>query len=492
MSIKIPKIIHQLWIGKNPAPTNLMKTWKDKHEKEGFQYILWNQKEMMKRNFSSKFSKKINQMPEFNGKADILRWEILYEYGGVFVDADSFCVEPVTDLLEKYSAFIGYENEEVRGKGWAPKEVYGDTLSHSHPLIATGTMGFPKHHELPKMAIDWIKNNNIFYIPNYKKEKTAWRSVGPGLLTRLYWQNKWTDITVLPSYLFLPVHNSGLAYTGHSKIYAHQEWGSSFGSYDKMNTISLPKMFIKPEQEISILISSFNTNITHVKECLNSIINQQGHYFFEIIWINDGSDILHTQLLKKMLQYFENNTRFCKVIYNENQKNMGIGYTLNKGINMCSNELIIKMDSDDIMVPDRIKKQVTYMEKHPNIAICGGQILMFNDKTNKDVSMTNHKNITWDEYKDSPSSWFINHPTVCYRKSKVLSAGNYSVELKIMAEDFELMLRMLKKYGKIHNLPDTLLRYRLHPGQVTHNGGKGGRKHWNNVRKHIVANIIND
>ena len=216
MSVKIPKIIHQLWIGKNPAPTNLMKTWKDKHEKEGFEYILWNQREMKKRNFSSKFTKKINKMPEFNGKADILRWEILYEYGGVFVDADSFCIEPVTDLLEKYSAFFGYENEQVRGKGWAPKEVYGDTLSHSHPLIATGTMGFPKHHKLPKMAIDWIKNNNIFYIPNYKKEKTAWRSVGPGLLTRLYWQNKWTDITVLPSYLFLPVHNSGSTYTGHS------------------------------------------------------------------------------------------------------------------------------------------------------------------------------------------------------------------------------------------------------------------------------------
>ena len=61
-----------------------------------------------------------------------------------------------------------------------------------------------------------------------------------------------------------------------------------------------------------------------------------------------------------------------------------------------------------------------------------------------------------------------------------------------MAEDFELELRMLKTFGKIHNLPDTLLYYRLHSGQITHNGGKGGSAYWNGIRNNIVNSILQD
>ena len=298
-------------------------------------------------------------MEEINGKADILRWEILYKYGGFFVDADAYCIEPVTYLVEKYKAFVGYENEMIRGAGWCPSEEYDDVLARTHPLIATGTMAFPPKHELPRLAIEWIKNNNISV---EKTGKRAWRTVGPGLLTRLYHQQKWDDITVLPSYLFLPIHVTGVEYTGREKIYANQEWGSTKQSYDNMNNISLPSQFNTPNDKVSILISSYNTNASYVKDCLDSIKNQIGYIFFEIIWINDGSDKLHTTLLKKMLYEFENTTRFVKVIYEENDGNKGIGYTLNKGVNMCTNEIIIKMDSDDIMVPDRIQKAINFYE----------------------------------------------------------------------------------------------------------------------------------
>lgn len=55
-----------------------------------------------------------------------------------------------------------------------------------------------------------------------------------------------------------------------------------------------------------------------------------------------------------MLDDFENTTRFVKIVYSENDGNKGIGYTLNITIEMCSNDIIIKMDSDDIMAPERI------------------------------------------------------------------------------------------------------------------------------------------
>ena len=144
----IPKIIHQLWIGPKPPPTKFMQTWKDTHEKLGFEYIFWNEQEFIKRGFTSQLQSRIDSMSEWNGKADILRWEILYKYGGVFVDADSICVEPFDILIQKYKAFAGYENEKIRLVGHRKATMmflHPHTLSlppeqwHFHPI-----MNYPK------------------------------------------------------------------------------------------------------------------------------------------------------------------------------------------------------------------------------------------------------------------------------------------------------------------------------------------------------------
>ena len=96
--MSIPKILHQLWIGPKTPPTTLMNTWKEKHEADGFEYIRWTEDEIKKRGFTSQLQNRVNEMEEINGKADILRWEILYEYGGVFVDADCYCIEPLPPI----------------------------------------------------------------------------------------------------------------------------------------------------------------------------------------------------------------------------------------------------------------------------------------------------------------------------------------------------------------------------------------------------------
>jgi len=193
--------------------------------------------------------------------------------------------------------------------------------------------------------------------------------------------------------------------------------------------------------------------------------------------------------LKKKIELFEKTTRFTKVVYYDNEINKGIGYTLNVGIQICSHEIIIKMDSDDIMIPDRIQKQIKYMNENHDVKICGGQIQMFDENGNK-KGISKHQSISWEQYKDKPSHWFINHPTVCYRKSAVLKAGNYNVNLKQMCEDFELELRMLKMYGYIYNFPEPLIYYRLHENQVTHNGGEGGSEYWTKIRNNYILNIL--
>lgn len=148
------------------------------------------------------------------------------------------------------------------------------------------------------------------------------------------------------------------------------------------------------------------------------------------------------------------------------------------------------MDSDDIMMPNRIIKQIEYMNKNPNVMICGSQINGFKDNISNIINTTNHPSITWEEYKDKKTHWISNHPTLCYRKKAVLAVGNYDINKKKMSEDFDLTLRMLKKFGYLHNLTETLLYYRLHKNQVTHNGGQGGSSYWYNIRNDIINDLI--
>ena len=468
--MSIPKIIHQLWIGSKPAPISLMNTWKDKHP--DFEYIYWNEEEIKKREFIFRCQDKIDDIEEINGKADIMRWEILYKYGGIFLDADSICIEPIDEELLNKKCFAGWEQEKVRPG-----------------LIATGTMGFPEKHPLVKGAIQWILNNEV---SQQKAQLMAWQSVGPGLLTRMYNTCNFKDLHIFPSYTFLPIHLTGLEYTGHGKIYAFQAWGSTKQSYDDMNTMVLPSQFtVSPkENSVSVLISSYNTKSIYIQECLESIKNQEGYFNIEIVWINDGSEFLETILLEKLLNNFIKTTRFTTLVYYKNETNKGIGYTLNKGINLCSNELIIKMDSDDIMVPNRIYTQFEFMKSNPQIMICGSQIKCFKDNINNIVSITKHPCISWSEYKIKKSHWFSNHPSLCYRKTAVLEAGNYDVTKSRMTEDFEFTLRMLKTHGYLHNLDESLLYYRLHETQVTHQGGKEGPSYWNKIRVNLINDLI--
>jgi len=470
MSYIIPKIIHQIWIGDKPRPSKFMDTWRDKNP--DFEYICWNEEEILKRNLDLECKIQIELMEEMCGKADIIRLEILYKYGGIYIDADSICINQIDDYIMEKKAFIGYENETVRPN-----------------LVANGTMGFPQKHSLCRDAIDYVLNNPTDYKTTGKR---AWLNTGPVLITTLLETNKYEDVHIFPSYMFIPLHYTGLEYKSHGKVYAFQEWGSSKDNYDIMNSIDLPSQFLQPPIDVgvSILISSYNTKSKYIQECLESIKQQIGYFNIELIWINDGSDKLHTSLLKRFLENFSKTTRFINVLYYENNENKGIGYTLNNGINACSYELIIKMDSDDIMVNNRIFKQIEFMNNNTNVMICGSQIQMFRDNINNIVSTTTHKSLTWEKYKETPSHWFLNHPTLCYRKKAVIDAGNYDKNRIRNTEDFELLLRILKKYGYVHNLDESLLYYRLHDTQVTHNGGKEGSAYWHKIRSKLIEEMI--
>ena len=250
----------------------------------------------------------------------------------------------------------------------------------------------------------------------------------------------------------------------------------------------------KPLYYISILIASYNTGATFVKECLLSIEKQLGNFGVELVWIDDGSFELNSKTVITYLSTFKNGKKNFKIKYYKFDKNMGLSHSLNYGVKLCSNELIFRMDSDDIMMPTRLFKQLAFMLENKECVLCGTGIIPFvesNESTTYYKAEREHPEIlTWEEYKQTKHTWLLNHPTLCFKKTAVLSVGNYDANLKLPFEDLDLELRMLKKYGFICNLKENLLLYRIHCRQTTHQNRENSREH-NEIKIQLIENLIN-
>ena len=225
----------------------------------------------------------------------------------------------------------------------------------------------------------------------------------------------------------------------------------------------------EPDIWISVLIPCHNTKREFIEECLKSIKEQIGNFGIELIWINDYSNEENTSIQLELLNEMKSLKNF-KLIYNRTKINRGISFCLYQGVLLCSNELILRMDSDDVMINNRIQTQINYMKNNPSCVLCGSNLISFEtiNGVKSEINRTNHKNIlTWNEYRLDPKDWFLNHPTLCFKKTAILRAGNYRKNFRVPFEDLELELRVLKMFGSVHNISECLLLYRSHENQVS-------------------------
>lgn len=204
----------------------------------------------------------------------------------------------------------------------------------------------------------------------------------------------------------------------------------------------------------SILIPVYNAEKT-IQDTLNSIFRQTFNDF-EIILINDGStDKSHDIILSN---------QDTRIKYYINEKNKGLIYTLNKGLDLCNGEYIIRMDSDDIMLPNRVEKQIKFMDKNPDIIASGSSVIRFspNKKEKLYTPPITPEEIKSRIYLGSP----IPHPTAIIRK-KILSLYKIKYDTDyIHAEDYKLWYD-LSQYGKLANIKEPLIKYRCSESQVS-------------------------
>ena len=246
-----------------------------------------------------------------------------------------------------------------------------------------------------------------------------------------------------------------------------------------------------PSISVSILIVSFNSEKQHIINCLHSINNQTANFNIEIVWINNGSDNDYTKYLENLLSEFIEKSRFIEIKYYKNKKKMNLGYSLNMGLKYCSNEIIFRMDSEDIMVSNRLILQYIFMVDNENIEMCGTQVYLF-ENFNEYIEITELENlITLGSYINNPSEYFINHKTVCFKKSKIIEIGNYNQEINEYA-DMELSLRILEKFKKIYNMDDALIYSRKNEKELSYISEKNNtQQNISNTMKYFINNLIN-
>ena len=199
---------------------------------------------------------------------------------------------------------------------------------------------------------------------------------------------------------------------------------------------------------ISVVMSVYNGE-KYIREAIESILNQT-FSDFELIILDDGCTD-HTEEIIK--EYTDKRIRYTK-----NPGNLGLAGSLNRGLELARGKYIARMDSDDVALTDRLQKQVDYMENHPDVILLGGQ----SELLQNDIVMKNdfHAPVEDDEIRlmilyHNP---FL-HPTVMIRGDVVRkNALRYQNRY---VDDYDLWIRMLP-YGKMHNLEDTLLKYRVH------------------------------
>lgn len=137
------------------------------------------------------------------------------------------------------------------------------------------------------------------------------------------------------------------------------------------------------------------------------------------------------------------------------EKNMGLGNALNIGIQHCKNDLVARMDSDDISRPDRCERQLRIFSERSELDICSGTVEEFSAQPqnveNRRIVPQTHEEILKFAKKRNP----FNHPCVMYRKSAVLAAGSY--QDFYLLEDYYLWIRMLLNGSLGYNIQEPLL-----------------------------------
>jgi glycosyltransferase involved in cell wall biosynthesis len=206
--------------------------------------------------------------------------------------------------------------------------------------------------------------------------------------------------------------------------------------------------------EVTILIPNLN-GAEFLERAIQSSLKQGGN--IKILIVDNGSN----DRSREILDFYSHNEENVSFLIEEQR---GISHALNKGIRAISTPYIARLDADDEMLPNRIVRQLAFLQENAEHVLVGSQ-LQFMDKNGSCISSSIYPTSS-DEVRLALAYMNpIAHPSVMFRRDAVEKVGLYNSEFD-GAEDLELWIRLIE-VGKIANINESLTRYRLHSEQVS-------------------------
>lgn len=225
---------------------------------------------------------------------------------------------------------------------------------------------------------------------------------------------------------------------------------------------------------VSIIVSVYNCE-KFIEEMLNSIL-EQTYTDWELILIDDNSTDSTWSLISKYTDK--------RIITRRNTENFGLTKNLNIALSHAKGKYVVRIDGDDIAYPNRLEKQVEYMEKNPDIVLSGSWMRVFGKREGI------WKNVIGEDILKINLIFnaIIFHPTFIIRKNILDKYKILYNESLAFAQDYDLEYQ-ISKYGKVANIPDLLVKYRIHDKQVSISNYEKQLECANITRKNILKEL---
>ena len=232
-------------------------------------------------------------------------------------------------------------------------------------------------------------------------------------------------------------------------------------------------------EKFSVLMSLYiKEKPEYFIQCMESVLNQTVMPE-QIVIVKDGP--LTPELENTLKKYTDNDHDLYTIVPLE--KNMGLGLALAEGIKYCRNNLVARMDTDDIAVKERFEIQLQEFEQDPELDICGSSIVEFEKNIDNVVSkrMVPLNDVSIKKYQKRRDAF--NHMTVMYKRDMVLRAGNY--QSCLLMEDTLLWVHMILAGAKCKNIAEPLVYARVGKDMYDRRGGWSYYKKYKTGRKKV-------
>ena len=213
------------------------------------------------------------------------------------------------------------------------------------------------------------------------------------------------------------------------------------------------------EPLVSVLLSSYN-HAPYVEASVRSVMAQKG-VPFELIVIDDGSTDESPQILERLSKEFG--------FFYKHRENKGLVKTLNELISFSHGKYFCTFASDDIMAPGRLEAESRFLESHPQVPACAGQIVnMLPDGTLEGSPDSRFDRATEASFEDILLGRVeLNGSTEMIVKSKFAEVGFYDESFRF--EDFPAWLALSNRFGNIPILKTVCSHYRVLPNSMHKN-----------------------